>query len=86
MLLGSPRTAPKILRNQMKVVKQMMMKKHYHLVYACGLLTSCKVSLISDKLSVYESVTYDFHVDMFIVLVVCDTCCPAKTLFLVASL
>ncbi len=40
---------------------------YYDMVYACGhthgLQTSCKVSLISDKLSVYKSVNDDFHVD-----------------------
>ena len=59
---------------------------YYDMVYACGLQTSCKVSLISDKLSVYKSVNDDFHVDMLIVTVVSDTWCPAKRLLFVANL
>ena len=59
---------------------------YYDMVYACGLQTSCKVSLISDKLSVYKSVYYDFHVDMLIVTVVSDTWCTAKRLLFVANL
>jgi len=63
---------------------------YYDMVYACGhiygLQTSCKVSLISDNLSVYKSVNDDFHVDMLIVTVVSDTWCPAKRLLLVANL
>ncbi len=53
---------------------------YYNMVHACGhihgLQTSCKLSLISDKLSVYKSVNDDFHVDMLIVTVVSDTWCP----------
>jgi len=57
---------------------------YYDMIYACGLQTSCKVSLMSDKLSIY--VYDDFHVDMLIITVVSDTWCPAKRLFLVANL
>ncbi len=63
---------------------------YYDMVYACGhipgLQTSCKVLLISDKLSVYKSVNDDFHVDMLIVTVVSDAWCPAKRLLFVANL
>ena len=41
---------------------------YYDMVYACGhihgLQTSCKFSLISDKLYVYKSVNDDLNVDM----------------------